>query len=75
MIYLKEPSNEKALLTLHGTTEKYQAGSYQNVWDALTFLLDNMFVQFGTKLYRQFVEIPMGTYCVTLVADVFLFCY
>ena len=30
---------------------------------------------FGTKLYRQIVGIPMGTNCVTLVADLFLFCY
>ena len=41
----------------------------------LTFLLDNIFIRFGTKLYRQVVEIPMGTYCAPLVADLFLFCY
>ena len=29
----------------------------------------------GLKLYRQIVGIPMGTYCVPLVADLFLFCY
>ena len=40
-----------------------------------TFLLDNIFVQFGTKLYRQVVGIPMGTNCAPLVADLFLFCY
>ena len=31
--------------------------------------------QFGTKLYRQVVGIPMGTNCAPLVADFFLFCY
>ena len=41
----------------------------------LTFLLDNTFIQFGTKLYRQVVGIPMGTNCAPLVTDVFLFCY
>ena len=35
----------------------------------------NIFIQFGTKLYRQAVVIPMGTYCAPLVADLFLFCY
>ena len=49
--------------------------SCQNVCDALTVLLDNIFIQFGTKLYRQVVGIPMGTNCVPLVADLFLFCY
>ena len=29
----------------------------------------------STKLYRQIVGIPMGTYCAPLVADLFLFCY
>ena len=46
-----------------------------NVCDALTFLLDKIFIQFGTKLYRQEVGIPMGTYYAPLVADLFLFCY
>ena len=43
--------------------------------DVLTFLLDNIFIRFGTKLYRQVVVIPMGTNCAPLVADLFLFCY
>ena len=47
---------------------------HHNVCDALTFLLDNIFIRFGTKLYRQVVGIPMGTNCALLVADVFLFC-
>ena len=55
--------------------KKYHARSCQNVCDALTFLLDNIFIQFGTNLYRQVVGIPMGTNCVPLVADLFLFCY
>ena len=42
---------------------------------ALTFLLDNIFIRFGTKLYRQVVEIPMGTNYAPLVVDLFLFCY
>ena len=55
--------------------KKYHAWSCQNVCDALTFLLDNIFVRFGTKLYRQVVGIPMGTNSAPLVADLFLFCY
>ena len=55
--------------------KKYHAWSCQNVCDALTFLLDNIFIRFGTKLYRQAVGIPVGTNCPPLVADLFLFCY
>ena len=40
--------------------------------DALHYLLDNIFIRFGSKLYRQIVSIPMGTNC---APDLFLFCY
>ena len=43
--------------------------------EALTFLLDNIYIRFGSKLYRQIVGIPMGTNCAPLVAVLFLFCY
>ena len=43
--------------------------------DAFHYLLNNIFLRFGSKLYRQIVGIPMGTYCAPLVADLFLFCY
>ena len=44
--------------------------------DALHYLLDRIFILFGSKLYRQIVGIPMGTNSVPLVADLFfLFCY
>ena len=75
---------ERTFLTLHVMTEmhftaenpkKNHAWSCQNVCDALTFLLDNIFIRFGTKLYRQVVGIPVGTNCAPLVADLFLFCY
>ena len=45
--------------------------SCQNVCDALSFLLDNIYIRFETKLYRQIVGIPMGTNCAPLVADLF----
>ena len=37
-------------------------------------MLDNIFIRFGTKLYRH-VGIPMGANSTPLVADLFLFCY
>ena len=41
----------------------------------LTYLLNNIFIRFGIKLYRQIVGIPIGFKCAPLIADLFLFCY
>ena len=43
--------------------------------EALTFLLDNIYIRFDSEVYRQIVGIPMGFNCAPLVADLFLFCY
>ena len=43
--------------------------------EALIYLLDNIYIRFGSKLYRQIVGIPMGNSCAPLIADLFLFCY
>ena len=43
--------------------------------DALYYLLDNIFIRFGSKLYRQVVGVPKGTSCSPLVAVLTLFCY
>ena len=47
------------------------------VTEARVYLLDNIYIRFGSKLYRQKVGIPMGTNFAPppLVADLFLFCY
>ena len=45
------------------------------MYDALHYLLDNIFITFGSKLYRQIVGIPMCTNCAPFVVDLFLFCY
>ena len=47
----------------------------QKVCEALTFLLDDNYIRYGTKVYRHIVGIPMGTNCAPLVSDLFLFCY
>ena len=43
--------------------------------EALTFLLDNIYIRFATKLFRQIMGIPLGTNYAPLVVDLFLFCY
>ena len=49
--------------------------SCQKVCDALVYLLDNIYIRFGTKLFRQTIGIQMGTNCYPLVADLIRFCY
>ena len=68
-------NDKKAFFTSADHYREYHLWSCQNVCDALSFLLDNINIRFGTKLYRQIVGIPMGTNCAPLVADLFLFCY
>ena len=67
--------NERQAFFTSGDTKRYKLWSCQNVCEALIYLLDNIYIRFGTKLYRQIVGIPMGTNCAPLVADLFLFCY
>ena len=55
--------------------KNYTLWTSQKVCEALTFLFDNIYIRFGTKLFRQIVGILMGTNCAPLVADLFLFCY
>ena len=68
-------NDKKAFFTSADHYTGYYLWSCQNVCDALSFLLDNIYIRFGTKSYRQIVGILMGTYCAPLVADLFLFCY
>ena len=67
--------NDKNAFFTSEQPNRYKLWSCQKMCDALHYLLDNIFIRFGTKLYRQIVGIPMGTKCAPLVADLFLFCY
>ena len=41
----------------------------------IEYLVDNIFVQVGNKVFRQCVGIPMGTDCAPLLANLYLFSY
>ena len=60
----KACNNRKAFFT-------YNAVGNYNLWSSqkVAFLLDNIYIRFGSKLYIQIVDIPMGTNCPPLVAD------
>ena len=64
------------ILLWHSLSLPYKYfGLVKNVCDALSYLLDNIYIRFGNKKYRQIVGIPMGTNCAPFVADLFLFCF
>jgi hypothetical protein len=41
----------------------------------LEFLIDNIYVVVEGQVFQQSVEIPMGTNCASLLADLFLYSY
>ena len=67
--------NDKKAFFTSADHRGYHLWSCQNECDALSFLLDKIYIRFCTKLCRQIVGIPMGTNCAPLVADLFSFCY
>ena len=46
-----------------------------NICRMIEYLIDHIFVQFGGRLFRQVIGIPMGTNCAPLLADLFLYSY
>ena len=67
--------NDKNAFFTSDAVRYYNLWSCQKVCEALTFLLDNIYIRFGSKLYRRNVGISIGTSCAPLVADLFVFCY
>ena len=67
-------NTERAFFT-NNSFKDYNIWSCQKLCNALEFLLNNIFVQFDNKIYKQVIGIPMGTNCAPLIADLFLYCY
>ena len=49
--------------------------SETDIINMLDFVIDNIFVMFGGRVFQQTVGIPMGTNCAPLLADLFLYSY
>ena len=43
--------------------------------EMIEYLIDNIYIKVGSKVFRQQVGIPMGTDCAPLLANLFLFYY
>lgn len=61
--FVKNTSNSK---------KKY---TEEEIIKMINFLVDNIYVEFGGKIFQQTIGIPMGTNCAPLLADLFLFSY
>ena len=61
--FVKEHSDSK---------NKYTEDEIVNM---LEFLVDNIFVVFGGKVFQQIIGIPISTNCAPLLADIFLYSY
>ena len=59
--------NEERAFFASEEHKKYDLWSCQKVTFALIDLLDNIYIRYGCKLYRQNVGIPMGTNCAPLL--------
>ena len=53
--------NDKNAFFTSEQPKRYKLWSCQKMCDAFHYFLDNIFIRFGSKLYRQIVGIPMGT--------------
>jgi hypothetical protein len=47
--------------------------SETDIINMLEFLIDNIFVIFGGRVFQQTVGMPRGSSCVTLLAELFLY--
>ena len=65
--------NERQAFFTSGDTKRYKLLSCQSVCEDLIYLLDNIYIRFGTKLYRQIIGIPMDTNCAPLIAGLLYF--
>ena len=63
LVFVKEHSDSK---------NKY---TEDDIIYMLEFLVDNIFLVFGGKVFQQIVGIPIGTNCAPLLADIFLYSY
>ena len=45
------------------------------IFNILEFLIDSIFVMFGGRVFQQTFGKPIGTHCVPLLTDLFLYSY
>ena len=72
--HLTERAHFIWLVTIKNNLNDINCGHVRKFVMFSIIFLDIIFIRFGSNLYRQIVDIPMGTICAPLVAD-FFFCF
>ena len=67
------PAMKNVLFSLPTNIKKYDLWTCQKVTDALIYLLDTIYIRFGSKLFRLNVGIPVGTNCAPSLLICFCF--
>ena len=49
--------------------------SFDKLIEMLEYLIDNIYIIVGNRVFQQHIGIPMGTDCALLIANLYLFCY
>ena len=66
-------TSDKAEFFSNKKYDSYACWTFTELCEACTFLMENIYVQFDGMVYQQIMGIPMGTNCVTFIADLFLY--
>ena len=65
-------NNFRTFWTNDRTSARYTYFSCRELCPAIHYLIDNIYVRFGSSVFRQVIGIPMGTNSAPLLADLFL---
>ena len=68
--YFVKKKNKQTKKTHSDSTKKF---SETDIINMLEFLIDNIFVIFGGRVFQQTVGMPMGTNCAPVLANLFLY--
>ena len=66
---------DRSYFVKHKHSDSTKKFSETDIVNMLEFLIDNIFVIFGGRVFQQTVGISMGTNCALLLADLFLYLY
>ena len=74
-------SSNKEYISVYSTTARWTSNPREDTTHmdcnkmirVMNWLIDNIFVKFGDKVFRQVIGIPMGTDCAPFLANLFLY--
>ena len=74
-LYIADKNGNSYWSDMPSSSSSKQSISEEVLITFVEYLIDNIYVSIGNRIYRQCIGIPMGTDCAPLVANLFLFYY